>query len=113
MGLDAGDYLGVPSYMADEREHRIKIATVLGKVLWGKLNNRGTVTLTANQATTAVTDFRVGPNSMIILMPTTANAAAALATTYIQTAGITNEQFTITHANNAQTDRIFRYCVFG
>jgi hypothetical protein len=42
-------------------------------------------------------------------MPMTANAAAALATTYIVPA---KGQFVITHANNAQADKTFRYVFF-
>lgn len=73
-------------------------------------NNSGNVTLTAATTTTTVTDTRVSVTSAIGLMPTTANAATALATTYITT---DKGSFLITHANNAQTDRTYRYSVGG
>jgi hypothetical protein len=71
----------------------------------------GTVTLTANAASTVLTDDRIGYDSAILLQPTTANAAAALATTYISETGRVNGAVTITHANNAQSDKTFRYWV--
>lgn len=71
----------------------------------------GTVTLTANAASTTLTDTRLTASSCISLMPTTANAAGALATTYIGTRAIGSA--TITHANNAQVDKTFAYSVIG
>lgn len=70
---------------------------------------RGQVTLTANAASTTLTDGNIGPTRKVLLMPTTANAAAALATTYIGTIG--ERTATITHANNAQVDKTFDYAV--
>ena len=69
----------------------------------------GTVTLTVSAASTTLTDVRITAASVISLMPTTANAATALATTFIGTTAIGSA--TITHANNAQTDKTYRYSV--
>ena len=79
----------------------------------GKINATGSVTLTASAASTAVTDARVGGNSMVLFMPSTANAAAeqGAGTMYVSSVG--KQTFTITHANNGQTDRTFSYAVFG
>lgn len=78
---------------------------------WARLLLRseatGEVTLTASAASTVVETTRtefVDSNSIVTLSPKTANAASALATTYIVPA---KGKFTITHANNAQTDRTF------
>jgi hypothetical protein len=71
----------------------------------------GEVTLAASVTTTAVTDNRVTKNSVIVLSPTTANAAGALATTWI--ADYDTNEFTVTHANNSQTDRTFRYIILS
>lgn len=83
----------------------------VNKVLSGKTNNFGSVTLTANSATTTLNDTRIGINSVISLQPRTSNAAAALTTTYLGTPG--DGSLTINHANNAQTDRTFLYTVTG
>ena len=94
-------------------EHRRLLANVANGALDGRTNNAASVTLTANQATTVVTDFRVGVDSVITFMPKTANAAAEVGAggMYISSRG--KETFTITHANNAQTDRDFEYAVHG
>lgn len=77
----------------------------------GKVNSTGSVTLTASSATTTVADLRVGQDSVILFMPTTANAAAAVGGMYVSARG--KQTFTLTHANNAQTDRAFAYVVLG
>ena len=79
----------------------------------GKIDSVGAVTLTASTTTTVVDGdgaLYCGEDSVVVLSPRTANAAGALATTYITPA---NGSFTITHANNAQTDRTFGYSVLG
>ena len=85
----------------------------LNNILRGKLNNstNGTVTLTANAASTTLTDPLITPVSVIPIHPTTANAAGALATTYVSSQ--TNGSAVLTHANNAQADKTFRYVVLG
>jgi hypothetical protein len=79
----------------------------------GKNNAKGQITLTASAASTDVTDFRVGEDSVINLTPITANAATEIGggTMYVSSRG--SQTFTITHANNAQTDRTFIYTVTG
>ena len=88
-----------------------KVVDVLNCVMDGHINSLGDLTLTANTTTTTITDRRIGPNSYIDWMPTTSNAAAALATTYVSAR--TEGSATVTHANNSQTDRTFRYVVLG
>ncbi|KKW45760.1 MAG: hypothetical protein A2Z55_01235 [Burkholderiales bacterium RIFCSPHIGHO2_12_63_9] len=93
------------------------LADCINEIADGRLNSSGVITLTASAATTAVTDRRVGRDSVILFMPVTANAAAELAagTMYVQTTDIAplTNQFTINHANNAQADRTFRYLIAG
>ncbi len=96
---------------SNQPEWMSKMARAINNILKGKTNNVGDVTLTANAASTVVTDPRVGYNSVVTLSPTTSNAAAAIGTTYIATYG--DGTFTITHANNAQVDKVFKYTVVG
>src|ERR1700704_1154729 len=77
-----GGYPGVAPFDEDDAKHRRQLAVVANNLLLGKSNNTGTLTLMANVATTTLTDSRIGANSTILLHPTTANAAAAMATTY-------------------------------
>ncbi len=88
---------------------------VLQQVRNGKLEIVGELTLTAGAASTAVTDIRVSPQSVIVWHPRTANAAAELAagTMYITDANMGNGSMVVTHANNAQVDRTFRFAVLG
>lgn len=88
-----------------------QLAGVVGGLLLGKLNCTGTVTLTANQTSTSVNDPRAGGQSCILLMPTTANAAAALATTFVSARAKRN--FVLSHASVASIDRSFVYAILG
>lgn len=88
------------------------VQVVIGLML-GRSNSVGQVTLRANQTTTTVTKAvdpaatNVSVGQEIFLSPRTANAAAALATSYISAVG--QGTFTIVHANNAQTDKLFGF----
>lgn len=79
----------------------------------GKINCAGEVTLTASVASTDVTDARVSSQSVILLMPRTANAAAEVAAGGCYVSARDKGTFTITHANNAQTDRDFDYVIIA
>lgn len=99
-----------PRY-ADWVEAVRRISVTVNAMLQGRSNAVGEVTLQVNESSTAVSDPRVSEDSAIVLMPRTANAAAALATSHIAT--VSNGSFAIRHANNAQTDRDFRYAIQG
>ena len=71
----------------------------------------GTVILTASVASTTLTDSRITPSSVIALMPTTANASAEQGNGTIYIATTINGSATITHANNATSDRTFKYSI--
>lgn len=106
-------YTPVPETSPDANGHRRLLARSINSVLRGKLNAVTTVTLTANTTTTTLTDERINPQSFIGLMPQTANAASALATTYFLAANILNGSVVITHANNAQVDKTFVVLIIG
>ena len=102
------------TYSAKLRPNEVeprKIASSVNRVIEGRTDNYGSVTLTANTTTTTVTNQWASENSTIALSPRTANAAAAIAASYISTKS--NGSFIITHANNAQTDRTFDYAMIG
>lgn len=71
------------------------------------------VTLTANAASTTLSDARLRADSPVLLQPTTANAAAELGngTLYVSETGRVNGAVVITHANNALADRTFRVLI--
>lgn len=113
------NYEGAPESLSDTKEWCFRIARVVNNIMKGRTNNVGTVTLTANVASTIVSlaKGQLSKDTAILFDPTTANGAAELygGTMYILSANrsVTNKQFTITHANNAQTDRIFNYILIG
>lgn len=90
-----------------------ELAQVVNSLRDGKVNSTGTVTLTANAASTTLSDVRIGRTTKIMLTPTTANAATALSTTYVTYPNANTEAAVINHANNAQTDRTFTYVLLG
>lgn len=105
----------VPNATTDFKHWLRDAAMIINDLGHGHSNNSGMFTLTANVASSTMTDDRIGFNSAIILIPTTANAAAELGagTLYISETGRVNGSVVITHANNAQTDRAFRFLVAG
>lgn len=76
----------------------------------GKMNATTTVTLAASATTTTLQDSRIGGASHIAFTPLTANAKAE------GTPAVTTRakgSATLTHANNAQTDRTYSVLVIG
>jgi hypothetical protein len=92
------------------------IVSTVNEVVDGRSNNVNAeiakaVTLTPGVTTTTKVFANASIGSTILLSPRTANAAAALATTYISQK--LNGSFTLTHANNAQVDRTFDFACVG
>ena len=93
-----------------------KIILAIQQLAAGRSNATGTVTLTANAASTTVTPTQTGSiaaGSTVTLTATTLNAAAEFKNGTIFVPTVANGSFTITHANNVQTDRIFLYAISG
>lgn len=88
-----------------------RIVQAIRQLIQGRNDAVLQVTLTANAGSTVVSWINCSTDSKVFLSPTTANAAAALSTTRITAKA--QGSFTITHANNAQTDRIFDVLVTG
>jgi len=108
-------YPGVALDSPDEKKHRRELARVANRVNQGKFNAVADLTLTANAATTTLTDPRLTVDSFVQFDPTTATAATELygATMYALTANRTNGSWVITHANNAVTTRTFKVLIIG
>lgn len=88
----------------NEREFRRLILKVFAE-------RSGSVTLASSATTTTLADPAISPTSKLFLTPTTANAASALASTYVSSKS--NGQATLGHASNGQLDRTFDYLVIG
>ena len=99
----------VDLYVEDSRLHRELISSSVNEALDGRLECNSTVTFTANTTTTTITDRLIHKDSVILLMPSTSNAAGE--NWYIGT--VTNGSCVVTHANASTTDRTFSYIVLG
>lgn len=88
-----------------------RIVQAIRQIIQGRNDATLEVTLTPGATTTVVTAINCSKDSRVFLEPQTTNAAAARATTYISAIG--QGTFTVTHANNAQTDRIFGAIALG
>ncbi len=108
-------YPNPPTQLEDEEQHRRLLAEGVARINSGKTSNVLAVTLAANEATTVITDVRITAGSYLGFMPETANAAAELGngTLYVADGSRVNGSATISHANNAQTDRTYRVVVIG
>ena len=74
-----------------------------------QFDNYGFVTLRNGQTRTVVENGKCNSISLVVLQPLNANAAGALATTFVTAQ---DNKFTITHAN-AATERNFGYVIYG
>ena len=83
------------------------------RVMQGKLNNTALWTLSAGTTSTNFTDSRLGVETALHWMPTTANAAAEVTAMYVAESGRKNGQITIAHNNNSHSDKIFRISING
>lgn len=82
-----------------------RIVQAIRQLIEGRSNSTLEVTLAAGTTTTTVTVPNCSQDSEVFLSPRTANAAAAIPTTYVSS--VLQGSLVLTHANNAQTDRIF------
>ncbi len=91
----------------------VRIVAAIRDLFMGRSNAMGEFTLTAGATSTVVDAINCGEQSVINITPRTANAAAALTTTYITAANTKPGVFTVTHANAGSTDRVFAYSING
>ena len=90
------------------------VIAAVRQLIAGRSNAVTRVTLTASATTTTVTGPNINVDGEAFLFPRTANAAAALATTYASVSRVSGvPTVTITHANTGTTDRTFGLVVLG
>lgn len=89
------------------------ISDVVGRINQGKFNATGEVTLTASSTTTTLTDPRLTGQSVVVLVPLTANARTIAQSTGYYISGRLNGSCTINHASNAAVDLTYSYLIIG
>mgnify|MGYP000936594987 FL=1 len=83
----------------------------VNQLIRGRSNAAFQVTLAAGATTTTFSNANINADSKPVLFPTTANAAAAMATTYVTVPAAGT--IIINHANAASTDRTFNLLIIG
>lgn len=101
----------VPTRSPNTPDHLFKLAVAINQILNGGINSVGTLTLTAGATSTAVTDARAGANSVPLLIPASATAAAAVTSVYVSARA--KGSFTISHNSTADTNRTYLYALLG
>lgn len=89
----------------------LQIATTTNELLKGRANNVGAITLTPSVTTTTISDIRIKQTMTAVLIPRTANAAAAMTNVYIS--AVADGSITLTHSSTATVDRTFDYILHG
>ena len=90
-----------------------RIVAAVRQLMQGRSNATGQVTLAANAGTTSVAAPSCAPSSQVFLFPVTAHAAAELGNGTLYVSAVASRAFTLTHANNTQTDRTFSFVCLG
>jgi len=90
-----------------------KIILSLQHLAAGRSNATGAVTLATSASSTVVTDANCAADSVPLLTPATANAAAEVGNGTMYVSSVANGSFTITHANSATAGRTFLYVLQG
>lgn len=90
-----------------------KYAIAIQQLMAGRSNATGSVTLAAGAASTVVPAINCAGQCAVFLFPKTAHAAAELAAGGCFISSVGKQSFSISHANNSQTDRSFFYVCLG
>jgi len=103
-------YRAVPLFHKGRtEEHTRIIAQTVNGMLRGRSNNTTTVTLAANATETVIEDDRYTRDTIPLLVPQSASAAAAVGVYAVGSAG----KITIGHDSSESTDRTFGVVYFG
>jgi hypothetical protein len=90
-----------------------RIVRAVRDLFEGRSNAMGSFTCEENADSTSVTHPNVGPESRILITPTTANAAAEYGAGTIYVSAKALGSFTVTHANSAVASRTFDFAIAG
>lgn len=104
--------MSAPIVQTNEKD-LTKYAFALQQLAAGRSNAVGEFTLDDGATSTVVSAQNCGEDSVVLLMPKTANAAAEIGAGTLYIGTVANGSFTVTHANNAQIDRTFGFAAFG
>lgn len=109
---------GVPVFNGQNiGEWTLKAQNTINNNLNGKLNSTGTFTLAASTISTEIkfANGMVGQDTKLMYFPLTATAAAVwgVGTMFQSSRDVPNSVLGLTHASDANTDKIFAYVLIG
>lgn len=102
-----------PRDLEDQRKLSREQSRAIEGLLFGRSNNVLDVTCTANSGTTTVTDRRIGVNTVLVAVPTTANAEAAAIWPYRDFSAPVNGSASLIHTNDANADKTYKLIMVG
>jgi len=100
----------VPKFWADSAEHMRKLVIAVNGLLRGESNNTSEVTLTAGATSTVISDSRITADTLVLLIPKSATAAAAMNKVFMAAAA---GAITLTHDATGDLDRTFGLILVG
>lgn len=104
----------MPVRVVDRNERDLtRLTLAINELASGRSNAIGTFTLTPSATATTVTAPTCASTSAPLIVPTTANAASEIGNGTIYVSVIGKGSFTVTHANNTQSDRTFAFACLG
>ena len=112
-GDEAADLTQLRALLLQLTEWQRLSAEVINGLMDGRDNATGTLTLAINVATTTLIDRRIGPDTIVDPVATTANAAAEIATLFQTRPNVTRGQAVLNHVNSATADRTFAFSLRG
>lgn len=86
------------------------VAEIVNNLVEGKSNNTGEFSTTTSATSTTLNDERIGFNSVILIMPLSANSANELKDIYFD--NFTTGSCTVHHGSHGTT-RTYRYIIVG
>jgi len=96
-----------------DNNYLLDLAQIVTRLINGKTNNCGELTLTPSATSTTVKNILCNENSVILLTPTTANAAADVGAAGSVWVVAGDKEFVVNHPSDADTNKIFRYIIVG
>jgi hypothetical protein len=100
-----------PATSDGPRIHRRQLAQAINQVMSGKINAAASVTLTPNATSTTLTDSRIGPQSVIVLVPTTQDASALDIAPWINSTAAGSA--VVSHGSSPSADLTFAALIIG
>ena len=103
--------VGTGLYLSPAERDQNKINNVVRQLIEGRFNNIFSASINSGASSTVITSGLIGPNSQLVPVPLTANAAAQM--TMLRPVSVSMGTATLAHGNNTNSDQNFNFIVIG